>query len=63
MPMTTKTVAARCTMMDLRVSFSRPKRGAMRVRMMPMKKMTIGSEESEIAEAMAMDGAKASAPR
>ena len=50
-------------MTDLRLSFSRPNLGQMRVSSSPMKKMTIGSAESEAAEARAIDGAKTRALR
>ena len=52
----------RWTMIDLRSSFSRPNLGQINVRSKPMKKMTIGSAESEETEAMAMVGAVIRAP-
>jgi len=63
MPATTRIVAARCTMTDLRLSFSRPNFGQIRVSSKPMKKITIGSAESVAAEASAIDGAKIKALR
>ena len=63
MPITTKTVADKWTRTFLRPSFSRPNLGQMRVSMIPMKKIKIGSTESEAAEASAIDGAMARPPR
>lgn len=57
MPATTRTVAMMWTKTVFESSFSRPNFGAMRVRMMPMKKITSGSTASEAAEARATDGA------
>ena len=62
MPTTTNTVAMRWTRTVLRWSFSRPNLGQINVRSKPMKKMTIGSAESEETEAMAMVGAVIRAP-
>ena len=53
----------RWTMMVFLSSFSRPNLGQMRVRRSPMKKMTIGSDESEATEAIATVGAVARAAR
>ena len=62
-PVTTRAVAMKWIIMDLRSSFSRPNLGQMRVNKIPMKKITIGVAESEAAEARAMDGAMVSAAR
>ncbi len=63
MPMTTRTVAARWTRTVFLSSFSRPNLGQMRVSRIPIKKMTIGSAESEAAEAIATAGAVTRAAR
>ena len=50
-------MAVRCTITGFLPSFSRPNLGQMRVSNSPMKKITIGSAESEAAEARATAGA------
>ncbi len=62
-PVTTRTVAMRWTRTVFLLSFSRPNLGQIRVKMIPMKKMAIGSVESEVAEARATDGAAVRAAR
>ena len=58
MPITTRIVAARWTSTDFLLSFSRPNLGQIKVSRSPMKKMIIGSAESDAAEAIATAGAK-----
>ena len=58
MPRTTKNVAMRWTIMDLRSSFSRPNFGQIRVSKIPRKNITMGSAESEAADAKATVGAR-----
>lgn len=62
-PITTRMVAIRCTSTVFLLSFSRPNLGQMSVSTIPMKKITIGSTESEAAEAKATAGAAMSASR
>ena len=62
-PVTTRTVAIRWTSTVFLSSFSRPNLGQMSVRTIPIKNMTIGSEESEMADASATAGAVARAER
>lgn len=61
--MTTMVVAMRWTRTVFLSSFSRPNFGQMRVKTIPMKKMTMGSVASEVTEARATAGARASATR
>ena len=56
-------VAIRCTRTVLRSSFSRPNLGQMRVNKSPIKKIIIGSDESEATDAIATLGAASRAPR
>ena len=62
-PATTSAVAMRWTETVFLSSFSRPNLGQMRVSRIPMKKIAIGSAESEATDAMATAGAATRALR
>ena len=56
--MTTRIVAIKWTMMVFLSSFSRPNFGQIRVSKIPRKNITMGSAESEAADAKATVGAR-----
>ena len=61
--MTTNIVAMRCIKITFFCNFSRPNFGQISVSSRPIKKITIGSMESDAAEARARAGAAISAAR